>query len=353
MQSNPIKSSENYFFKKVVLLNFIFCVCVVVIHAAPVGRYGLELSNYPVMYAISLFCRAGVPSFYFISGLLFYKMTSGAEIKRKLKKRVRTLLIPYLIWNTLFLFIFYAMIHIPFIGDKMNMVNFELNISTVTRGIFLSAFSPLWFVKNLIVFVACAPLLYQIIKRKYLALGIFILLTGLSLFMHAPYQSLLWGIPVYLQGALMGYYFYSDKDNWHRDALRGRIPEKLRTPLILFLLIILLCTYIPMYYNEANMTMYRYISPIILWTLVDLTLNEFIETNFYIKMWMKCTFFIYCTHYFLLNIMQKLFVIYVEPSTTLFYFLMIATTLMTVGILIFTALKLNDNHLYKLMTGGR
>lgn len=347
------KPSDNYFFKKVVLLNFIFCVFVVIIHATPPGRYGLELADYPLMYAIALFCRAGVPSFYFISGMLFYKLTDSGQIKMKLKKRVKTLLIPYLLWNLLFLCVFYILTHIPMIGDKMHMVDFDINTSTVTRGIFLSAFSPLWFVKNLIVFVALAPVLFQIVKRKYLAIGVLVIFTIYSLYSNAPYQSLQWGLPVYLQGALIGYYFYSNDKNWHREAIRGRIPSQMWIPMVVLLVLALIAVYIPMYNNETNMTLYRYFSPIILWVLVDLVLNDFIEDHFYIMTWMKCTFFIYCTHYFVLNIMQKIFVIYVEPSETLFYLLMVVTAVMTLWILITTALRLSENKVYKILTGGR
>jgi fucose 4-O-acetylase-like acetyltransferase len=56
------------------------------------------------------FIHANVPVFFFISGFLFfYSVDFNTDVyKRKIKSRVKTLLIPYIIWNT------FAITSVPF-----------------------------------------------------------------------------------------------------------------------------------------------------------------------------------------------------------------------------------------------
>ena len=64
-----------------------------------------------VRYYISeIVARIAVPTFYFISGFLFWEKTDCFNIgvyMKKLKKRCRSLLIPYLFWNLVAILLFY------------------------------------------------------------------------------------------------------------------------------------------------------------------------------------------------------------------------------------------------------
>lgn len=346
--------TENYFFKKVVLLNFIFCACVVIIHAEPPGRYGIPMTDFKYIYIISLLCRVGVPSFYFISGMLFYKkLNSILTLKNKVKKRFRSLVIPYLLWNILFYLIYLALTHIPFIADKMNMATIAYDPTTIVRAVFLSSFSPLWFVKNLILFTIFSPIVWVIIRNSKIGILAVLILTIIPIYLSIPYMNPLWGLPIYLQGAFIGYHFYSDDKNLNKDAILRFIPEKLHQTAIVAILVVFACLYYPMYQNHENMTLFRYFTPILIWLLTDLVLGNFIDTRFRICDWMKCTFFIYCTHYFLLNVMQKIVTRMFEPTTFVVYNIFVITAVITIVVLIITATKLRTNRIYKVLTGGR
>lgn len=55
-----------------------------------------------VIFLCKIICPAAVPTFFFISGYLFFKGLEEWKTdvwKRKLKKRIHSLLIPYLLWN--------------------------------------------------------------------------------------------------------------------------------------------------------------------------------------------------------------------------------------------------------------
>ena len=99
-------------------LRFPLIVGVVIIHCygKPFDFESLDFSNLSGYDIFNLFrvsiskvlTHVCVPTFYFISGFLFFK---GLEIwdnslyVAKIKRRVKSLLLPYLIWNTIYIII--------------------------------------------------------------------------------------------------------------------------------------------------------------------------------------------------------------------------------------------------------
>ncbi|MDR0427981.1 MAG: acyltransferase [Dysgonamonadaceae bacterium] len=120
-----------------------------------------------------------VPGFFMFSGFLFFYKTSEfthVQYFNKLKKRIKTLFIPYLLWNTLF-------ISISWIIAMKNgeLVAFWTNLSD--KGIFSifwnhstwgnplenqifygPALVPLWFLRDLILSIILSPIIYYLVK---------------------------------------------------------------------------------------------------------------------------------------------------------------------------------------------
>lgn len=119
-------------------------------------------------------CLAAVPLFYVISGYLFFlKVPDGVKsIFGKMRKRVRTLLIPYFIVNAACL-IFYICINLlalryPTIDNVLNfhvLKWFDSGIGTVIYNTFWESIAfQLWFVRDLMIIVAFSPLLYALLR---------------------------------------------------------------------------------------------------------------------------------------------------------------------------------------------
>lgn len=125
-----------------------------------------------------------VPTFYLISGYLFYiglEKWSWNNYLNKLKKRCKTLLVPFLIWNTIsiMLSLFSVIRHEGFAGihpffeeygywhlywdcrqwniDRTNLMG-GANLSTSPYLI------PLWFLRDLMIVCVCSPLLFFLFK---------------------------------------------------------------------------------------------------------------------------------------------------------------------------------------------
>ena len=101
-------------------LRFPLAVAVIMIHTSvsdiTIGGERLaELMPLPVYdftygFLDTVFMQVAVPLFFFISGFLFFFKETGFGLKeygQKLKKRARTLLVPYIFWNLAMLAIMY------------------------------------------------------------------------------------------------------------------------------------------------------------------------------------------------------------------------------------------------------
>ncbi len=132
-----------------------------------------------------------VPIYFFISGYVFFlgvKLTKE-KYAQKLRNRVKTLLIPYLIWNIIA--VLYSLVRVipclSFLFPNAQKWQWNISLSSVlgvfwdnSHGILgnptasvdastsLSTYPadfPLWFVRDLMIVVLCTPLMYWLLKR--------------------------------------------------------------------------------------------------------------------------------------------------------------------------------------------
>ena len=124
--------------------------------------------------------RCAVPLFYAISGYLFFLHTDEGmpAIFKKMRKRVKTLLVPFVIAALFFPAFLLCMELLPFAKGFTNSADaFSNNLQLPLGEILMSLFyakeggtSPwafhLWFLRDLIIIVALSPLLHIIKKAN-------------------------------------------------------------------------------------------------------------------------------------------------------------------------------------------
>lgn len=165
------------------LLRFPLLIGVVMIHCDITDQLNPNLQVQwaeDVMYLFSnVIGRFSVPMFFIISGFLFFR--SGIFAKSiyiaKLRSRVNTLLIPYLLWNVVGFF-YFVIKHYPPLCTMFHGIA-EIDISFMN---FLKAFwefrfeglgevksmpidFPLWYIRDLMVVVLFSPLIYKLVKN--------------------------------------------------------------------------------------------------------------------------------------------------------------------------------------------
>lgn len=191
----------------ITFLKFPLAILVVILHVdistkpiENIGLNNLELTEPLYMQVSWLFSRylayAAVPAFFIISGfLLFYNVHEYNKdiYLRKVRSRVKSLLIPYISWNLLYLLLYWLIGHENILFAEGKNIFDE---SYTNLNFFIALFvkpldGPLWFIRNLFVLVLISPVLYHIIKRSWYCLPFSLLL--LTQFVHnSLIETFLW-----------------------------------------------------------------------------------------------------------------------------------------------------------------
>lgn len=207
---------EKLFWKKKEYLSFLLSILVLFIHsyfAQGSGESIISVINHKVSYFFSVsITRFAVPMFFLLSGITFFKGYDNKKYPAKIKSRLFTLVIPYLLWNTIWMLweIFTSNTFVAkIIGEA---TPYPLNLTSILKGVFFYGCNdPFWFVFDLIIFSFAAPIVFQIIKNKYVGIIAIAGLTVLSLFgIHLPEQVFYSPISIifYMIGAVIGYHFF-------------------------------------------------------------------------------------------------------------------------------------------------
>lgn len=191
---------SNYNSHKIKVLNLVLILLVLYIHS-----YYIEACDYPVALALQKFtgnngiARVAVPQFFLISGMLFFNgVTKVEQCFQKQKNRVRSLLIPYLLWNVIFVLWYVVLQNLPGIGGFINsdMVGKVMG-GSLFDGLKELCWTPaafqLWFLRDLLAIILLAPLLFYLIRyskwlSSIIALIAMVLLVKVGFFAAIDYE---------------------------------------------------------------------------------------------------------------------------------------------------------------------
>lgn len=176
------------FFNKKTVVSFFLSMLVVLIHNHSFDGYVYTGVLGTILKYLGDFLTSGITGvairmFFVISGALFYRNYTYKETLGKYKSRVKTLLVPYLIWCS-----FYTVaIMLLNMTPLRNFVALEADISqkNILLGIFLNYYyKSFWFIFNLIIFTILAPVFYTVLKNKHIgvfAICVIILLYSIGI----------------------------------------------------------------------------------------------------------------------------------------------------------------------------
>lgn len=146
-----------------------------------------------------------VPCFFFISGYLFFRNVESLSVKLycdKLRRRVRTLLQPYLLWNILILAL-YAIGQMAFLslfsGANTKIADYSVaewaQAFWCVEGTQSPINPPLWYIRDLMVMVVLSPILYCLMKNRVVGALFLCVMLALAMVDVVP---LVWLQPRYI-----------------------------------------------------------------------------------------------------------------------------------------------------------
>ncbi len=305
--------------------------------------------------------KIAVPLFYFISGYLFFlKAEKGiTAILAKMRKRIKTLLVPYLLANTL-TFIFYVILNIltQIIPPLDKVVNFKvlswmhLNIVEILHHIYCGPIAfQLWFVRDLILIVIISPLIFLWLK-KILAINssawwtIIIAWVPFVCLFLIGYISLFWGL---LWVSAGGIFAISKKISLTTSNI-STIKALLLILTTLSLCLMNALHILPTYLSSCI----PFIGVPAIWILYDKFSKGIHLSNLLISEMCSYTFFIYLIHEPILNIFKKLpLLISRSELCMIISYLIIPLIFCICAIYLGRLLKSKMPKFYHVYTGGR
>lgn len=328
---------------KLKICSFSLILFVVLIHC------NIQITDYGSPKAMPFFCamqqilsygfaQIAVPFFFLISGFLFFRTSRSYNISfftYKLRRRIRTLVIPYFLWVSIPYFVF---------------ISFFSDIETshkISPSFFHNLLTPiinyqLWFVRDLICLVLASPILFLFIK--YLRSFFILLLIVFMLWRGNIFFIINDSIAFFSLGSFLA-------------VISPNIIEKQISLRFIFLSTLVWCfacvsklfVDLPLQLSLLS----NIIGIIAWWGLLDL----FNKTSFYhwaIKL-STFTFFIYACHEPLLTIIKKVFLRYLAHTEWAYILIYIAAffTSIILCVLLAYLLKRFMPVPYSILTGNR
>ncbi|EJL6524879.1 acyltransferase [Vibrio cholerae] len=292
--------------------------------------------------------RSAVPIFFILSGYFLFCDGSGLiRIKYKLKKRLRTVLVPFLVWNILFyllLLVIVTVFNVKFLGLTRNQDILSFNITQHMSFIIGIGHEPIlyhfWFIRDLIILLGFSPLLYKISEVIPLKFGA--LLLTLWFFDYEIYY-------IFSSDAILFFYLgiLISKSNLECAELRISFIFY-----IIYLLLVVLNSFnVGVFYIYNSMILIG----ILCWYDVTRYLISIRMVNRLIIYFTPFIFFVFASHEPTLSFISKVFSnlnftnnIFIA-ILYLFTPVLMITTLSLIGMLI----KLLNYRIYNISTGGR
>jgi surface polysaccharide O-acyltransferase-like enzyme len=347
---------NNYISEKIKLLSAVAIVLVLYIHS---GFHNDEISgmtiNHYVQEMISaLVGRCAVPLFYIISGyLFFYKVPDGLKsIYVKIRSRVNTLVVPYIITSLFYVAFLLTLDSIPAISKFINGSILPLFKQTWLKVLFSIFYDTgngyplpfhLWFLRDLLILVIFSPLWYMFLKRLkwWWVLAVFVLnYANISYF---PIYALFW------------------------FSLGGILTEydiALRSPKLGFLLLSMFLVLCLLQLINPDLLLWQYVKILNIllgivsaWLVYDAVVPQAfsLQQHTWLKKICDFTFFIYLFHEPALNVVRKL-IAYVLGKNEIGYlasYLLSPWFFIVFAILIGSLIKKLTPIIYMVAVGGR
>ena len=345
--------------RKIKYFYWFLTLAIVIFHSyapvefAPVAISGFDaaIGNYYIGFANRLGYIA-LTFFFFMSGFWLYNNTKTMQdVVKKLKRRVFSLLIPYLVWIMIF-----AVLKI--VTKELTVLDFIKNIHI---HIFLNPIMGVaWYLLSILVLLLIYPLLALANKNKILSYSVFFILTAYLVivkYFDLPYlfsfkecwwfENMLFYMPVYLLGGFIALNF--------PDIILKKEYNNIFYTLIGILLVIasLLC-----FYLFKTRKLYALISMTGLcgmWFIVRNTLFSKEVPRIF-----DAEFFVFILHQQILLPVVRAVIIKILPITTMNGIEMIAIKLVTLIFVVLAAFlirwvmeKLLPKKIFNLFSGGR
>lgn len=171
-------NNDRYIFNIIDTLRFPLIVIVLYMHIVDIKPIPIsaEISGWNIYNFITEFISHNiglsvVPCFFMFSGFLFFyniDNLQGNWFFRKLESRFRTLVIPFILWNIIFIIVSFIKVSIGFkLGIPRALEEYmDFMSMNKIKALWVDPIDmPLWYIRDLISVIVISPILYILLKK--------------------------------------------------------------------------------------------------------------------------------------------------------------------------------------------
>ena len=344
-----------YLSDKLRIISFVSIILVLYRHSDfhdyPHEILGMPYNHYLQDFIYRMIGRCAVPTFFAISGYLFFLHTEEGyhSVLKKIKKRIKTILVPFAIASLVFPFFFFV---ISFFPQSANFINNDIlsqikgkETLEVIKALFLDSGTGeplafhLWFLRDLIGIVAISPLLYGIKKILPIAIPSLLCIIVASILPQI----------VFLTSAF--WFVFGSEFLVHWSKIDSRF-----IPFIFLLLCFAELLYPNEFWNNVRLPVIC-IGVVTMWNVYDRVVGKTfcLSMHHWLSFVCSFTFFIYLYHEPIINVIRKLLVLGLGKSPFGFAIAYLLSPWVTASfmLLIGCLFKRCCPRIYGILVGGR
>ncbi len=293
--------------KHIVLCQYVLTLLIVIRHGRNIEAWNLYDNRAQLAATIQKIylhmSNIAVPVFFYFSGFLMYLNLEKSNWITKIKRRIVSLIIPYVVWNLLCGLFFIIISHINIIQKKMNQDVIRFDIQFIYNCLIKCSYNnPLWYLRNIIVLSLLSIIIIYVTKDRREGVLLILLATViLNLMYHFDNFGIIYWLPEYLLGG------YIAKRNCQQNQVNiiNYSFEKNNTFLKLVGAILLLVVLALVSYIDGNFIF------LFLYRITAAIFIPYISSYFVIRKdidnWKyNINMFIYCSHFTIETILTKI-----------------------------------------------
>lgn len=170
--------SKGEYWSRIGWISLLLAIFIVIRHNSSFANYHTDEGESFHLLLQNTITALAVPMFFLISGFNFFRDYTPKKQLDKLRNRVKSLLIPYLIWNTIYCAFMLITSNTPLSKFFIGREPYELSVTNVIFGCLYhwNCNSHFWFVFDLMLIALLNPLFYYLLKNKIV--GLITILAG-------------------------------------------------------------------------------------------------------------------------------------------------------------------------------
>lgn len=339
---------EKDFRNKIYWLTFLFSILVIWVHSY---NSELFLGKTPINVRVSKIeyffgttvAQIAVPGFFLISSYLFYRNFSWGKLLGKWESRIRSVLVPYIVWNAVYYLGYLIASRVPVLTEVVGRGSILFSLEILTDAVLKYAYNPVfWYLYQLILLILLAPAIYGILYNRWIgAVFLAFLMAGL----HYKVRLLplnLDALFYYSSGAYLALHASEISEaEWSLRRFSAGSAVLVFSVYLHFFL-----------FKEAwvlSTVLYRLLVPVCLWLII----NE--KRLCSAREWMTENFFLYAAHFALVRFINKTGAMIFPPAPAVPLLIYFTMPVLTIIVCFWTGrlMKKHMHPVWRLLNGSR